>query len=137
MGDIPILGRLFGSQRDDGRKTEIVLSVTPRVVRNPQLYDVDNLEYWSGTETGLRNGTISLKGAGTSGVMGAQTGACVRCAAGCADGRRPTAKGYRPDDGIRAARAAAGRRRSGATVSSVGCAAGQSVDPGAAAGQAG
>lgn len=71
LGDIPILGRLFGSQRDDGRKTEIVLSVTPRVVRNPQLYDVDNLEYWSGTEAGLRNGTISLKGAGTSGVMGA------------------------------------------------------------------
>ena len=75
LGDIPILGRLFGSQRDDGRKTEIVLSVTPRVVRNPQLYDVDTLEYWSGTETGLRDGTISLKGAGTSGVMGAQTGA--------------------------------------------------------------
>lgn len=75
LGDIPILGRLFGSQRDDGRKTEIVLSVTPRVVRNPQLYDVDTLEYWSGTETGLRDGTISLKGAGTSGVMGAQAGA--------------------------------------------------------------
>ncbi|MBK7663202.1 MAG: secretin and TonB N-terminal domain-containing protein [Sterolibacteriaceae bacterium] len=75
LGDIPILGRLFGSQRDDGRKTEIVLSVTPHVVRNPQLYDVDTLEYWSGTETGLRDGTISLKGAGTSGVMGAQTGA--------------------------------------------------------------
>jgi general secretion pathway protein D len=72
LGDIPILGRLFGSQRDDGRKTEIVLSVTPRVVRNPQIYDVDSLEYWSGTEAGLRNGTISLKGAGTSGVMGAQ-----------------------------------------------------------------
>ncbi len=72
LGDIPILGRLFGSQRDDGRKTEIVLSVTPRVVRNPQIYEVDSLEYWSGTEAGLRNGTISLKGAGTSGVMGAQ-----------------------------------------------------------------
>ncbi|MBK8337759.1 MAG: type II and III secretion system protein [Sterolibacteriaceae bacterium] len=75
LGDIPILGRLFGSQRDDGRKTEIVLSVTPRVVRNPQIYDVDSLEYWSGTEAGLRNGTISLKGAGTSGVMGAQASA--------------------------------------------------------------
>lgn len=75
LGDIPLLGRLFGSQRDDGRKTEIVLSVTPHVVRNPQIYDVDNLEYWSGTEAGLRNGTISLKGSGTSGVMGAQAGA--------------------------------------------------------------
>lgn len=75
LGEIPILGRLFGSQSDSARKTEIVLSVTPRVVRNPQLYDVDSLEYWSGTESGLRNGTISLKGAGTSGVMTGQTGA--------------------------------------------------------------
>ncbi|MBK6975599.1 MAG: hypothetical protein IPH26_22520 [Sterolibacteriaceae bacterium] len=90
LGDIPILGRLFGSQRDDGRKTEIVLSVTPRVVRNPQLYDVDTLEYWSGTETGLRDGTISLKGAGTSGVMGAQTGAAGAAGApGAAGAGRP------------------------------------------------
>lgn len=75
LGDIPILGRLFGSQRDEGRKTEIVLSVTPRVVRNPQLYDVDTLEYWSGTQGDLRDGTINLKGAGTSGVMGSAVGA--------------------------------------------------------------
>jgi len=86
LGDIPLLGRLFGSQRDDNRKTEIVLSVTPRVVRNPQLYDVDTLEYWSGTEGALRNGTISLKGSGTAGVVGTAPGA-----GGAAPGRGASA----------------------------------------------
>jgi general secretion pathway protein D len=34
LGDVPLLGRLFSSQRDNRSKTEIVLLVTPRVVRN-------------------------------------------------------------------------------------------------------
>jgi general secretion pathway protein D len=33
LGDIPVLGRLFGTQGDDRRKTEIVLLITPRIVR--------------------------------------------------------------------------------------------------------
>ena len=34
FGDIPILGRLFSSQNDDRTKTEIVLLITPRIVRS-------------------------------------------------------------------------------------------------------
>ncbi|MBL8459911.1 MAG: general secretion pathway protein GspD, partial [Zoogloea sp.] len=34
LGEVPALGRLFSSQRDVGNKTEIVLLITPRVVRN-------------------------------------------------------------------------------------------------------
>lgn len=34
LGDIPIVGRLFSSQRDSKSKTEIILLITPRVVRN-------------------------------------------------------------------------------------------------------
>jgi general secretion pathway protein D len=33
LGDIPVLGRLFGTQGDTRRKTEIVLLITPRIVR--------------------------------------------------------------------------------------------------------
>ncbi len=33
LGDIPILGRLFRNQTDDREKTEIVLLITPRIVR--------------------------------------------------------------------------------------------------------
>ena len=34
VGEIPVLGRLFGSQRNNASKTEIILLITPRVVRN-------------------------------------------------------------------------------------------------------
>jgi len=50
LGDIPILGRLFSNQRDDRTKTEIVLLMTPHVVRNLPPPDVMGLEYPSGTE---------------------------------------------------------------------------------------
>jgi general secretion pathway protein D len=34
LGDLPMLGRLFSSDLDDRTKTEIVLLITPRIVRN-------------------------------------------------------------------------------------------------------
>ena len=53
LGDIPIAGRLFGSQLDDGSKTEIVLSITPRVLRNVQRPEASAAEFESGTENSL------------------------------------------------------------------------------------
>jgi general secretion pathway protein D len=44
LGDIPILGRLFRNQTDDREKTEIILLITPRIVRSinwPQSAIVD------------------------------------------------------------------------------------------------
>ncbi len=55
LGDIPILGRLFGSQRDDRQKTEIVLSITPRILRNPRRPSIIDAEFDAGTEASLRN----------------------------------------------------------------------------------
>ncbi len=34
LGDLPTIGRLFSSDLDDSKKTEIVLLITPRIVRN-------------------------------------------------------------------------------------------------------
>jgi general secretion pathway protein D len=34
LGDIPLIGRLFASNRDSSSKTEIVLLITPRIVRS-------------------------------------------------------------------------------------------------------
>ncbi|MDO9197002.1 secretin N-terminal domain-containing protein [Rhodoferax sp.] len=34
LGEIPLIGRLFSSQMDNSSKTEIVLLITPRIVRN-------------------------------------------------------------------------------------------------------
>jgi general secretion pathway protein D len=53
LGEVPVIGRLFGSQRDDGSKTEIVLSITPRIVRNLRRPDAAEQEFESGTESSL------------------------------------------------------------------------------------
>jgi len=34
LGDLPVVGRLFSSERDQAARTEIVLLITPRIVRN-------------------------------------------------------------------------------------------------------
>ena len=50
LGDIPIIGRLFSTNRTDRIKTEIVLLITPRIVRNvvrPEFYAA---EFSGGTD---------------------------------------------------------------------------------------
>jgi general secretion pathway protein D len=54
LGDLPLLGRLFGSQTDDKQKTEIVLSITPHLVRNVQRPDAVSAEFSAGTEGNFR-----------------------------------------------------------------------------------
>ncbi len=54
IGEIPILGRLFGSHSDEGIKTEIVLSITPRILRNIQRAEAYLAEFDGGTETSFR-----------------------------------------------------------------------------------
>lgn len=51
LGDLPILGRLFGSQSDDQIKTEIVLSITPRVLRSVRPVTGNAASFSTGTET--------------------------------------------------------------------------------------
>jgi general secretion pathway protein D len=53
FGEVPVVGRLFGNQADDGSKTEIVLSITPRILRNVRRPDFSVLEFDSGTESSL------------------------------------------------------------------------------------
>ena len=53
MGSLPLVGRLFGSQADDSAKTEIVLSITPRILRNIPRPTAQLAEFESGTEAGV------------------------------------------------------------------------------------
>lgn len=55
LGDVPVVGRLFGTQSDDDAKTEIVLSITPRLIRNIQRPDAYQSEFDGGTEGSLRS----------------------------------------------------------------------------------
>jgi len=61
LGDLPVLGRLFSTHLDDRQKSEIILSVTPRVVRNVRRADAQVAEFWSGTEAAFRTQPIALR----------------------------------------------------------------------------
>lgn len=61
MGDLPVLGRLFSTHRDDNQKTEIVLSITPHLVRKLERPDANASEFWSGSEATLRSSPLTLQ----------------------------------------------------------------------------
>ena len=61
LGDLPVAGRLFGEHIDDKQKTEIVLSITPHVIRNLKRMDAPAEEFWSGTEDNLRTKPLTLQ----------------------------------------------------------------------------
>ena len=54
LGSLPILGRLFGSTRDSLDKTEIVLSITPHLIRNIVRPPLAAAEFSAGTEASFR-----------------------------------------------------------------------------------
>ncbi len=68
LGDIPILSHLFGTHHSDHEKDEIVLSITPRIIRMQPRPSSDATEFWYGTETRTRSAPYSA----TSGSVGAE-----------------------------------------------------------------
>lgn len=61
LGDLPLIGRLFSTNRDETSKTEIVLLITPRVVRNIVRPDMAAMEFMSGTETVVGGSPLTLR----------------------------------------------------------------------------
>jgi general secretion pathway protein D len=60
LGDLPMLGRLFGSRKDDRQRSEIVLSITPRLVRSLRRPDLVSAEFESGTQTSVGARSLTL-----------------------------------------------------------------------------
>lgn len=56
LGAIPLLGRLFGNQAADGSKTEVLLSITPRIIRNVQRPGARMQWFETGTEASFSGG---------------------------------------------------------------------------------
>jgi general secretion pathway protein D len=50
VGELPMVGRLFSATRDNTAKTEIVLLITPRVVRTLNRPEARLVEFAAGTE---------------------------------------------------------------------------------------
>jgi general secretion pathway protein D len=53
VGELPILNRLFGSQNDDTSRSEIVLSITPHILRSVRRPDLRTAQFDSGTESNV------------------------------------------------------------------------------------
>lgn len=53
LSDIPVLGRLFKRTSTDVRRTDIVLTLTPHVIRRADITEADLMPIWVGTETNI------------------------------------------------------------------------------------
>ncbi len=60
LGQLPMLGRLFSSQRSQHSKSEIVLLITPRVLRGRELPAAEVSEFASGTEEDVGGDLLRL-----------------------------------------------------------------------------
>ncbi|WP_233468986.1 secretin N-terminal domain-containing protein [Paraburkholderia madseniana] len=102
LGQLPVLGRLFSDHNGDHVKTEIVLQITPHIVRPQLAADVDTQEVWSGTDVNVHADQLRLDpvmaaaavpgapavkplpgsvGGGTTGGKSAQAGAAANSSA--------------------------------------------------------
>ena len=60
LANMPVAGRLFQNKEDTANKTEIVLLITPRVLRNVERGESRLEEFNSGTEAEVGGGTLAL-----------------------------------------------------------------------------
>jgi general secretion pathway protein D len=68
LSSLPIIGRLFSSNNDSKIKTEIVLLITPRVLRNIVQPEIDVTEFSSGTADSIGKAPINYSPADTRGA---------------------------------------------------------------------
>ncbi len=60
LGQVPIAGKLFSSTNSNAVKSEVVLSITPRIVRAQTLPEARTGDVWSGTESVVRERPLRL-----------------------------------------------------------------------------
>jgi general secretion pathway protein D len=51
LGDIPLLGRLFRNESTTDKNTDLVLTLTPQIIRFPDIEEEDLAPVWVGTES--------------------------------------------------------------------------------------
>ena len=79
LGDIPIVGRLFSDHNTDKEKSEIVLSITPRIIRGKARPSSDTTEFWYGTES--HSGLSPLGSGANSSARNQSAGSAMASAA--------------------------------------------------------
>jgi general secretion pathway protein D len=61
LGDIPLLGHLFSDNQSNKKKSEIILLITPHVLRNVQRPELARSEFFAGTEESTSNRPLMLR----------------------------------------------------------------------------
>ena len=61
LGDLPLIGRLFSDNTTNRSKTEIILSITPHIIRNQHQPDAGLSTYWSGTGNTVRSHPVTME----------------------------------------------------------------------------
>ncbi len=73
LGDIPLIGRLFSNNNTQRDKSELVMSITPHVIRAKARPPGETTEFWYGTES--RSGLEPLRTSSTPAAHAQRTGA--------------------------------------------------------------
>ena len=53
LSDIPVLGHLFSNKANDHSRTDLILTLTPHIVRQAEITEQDLLPIWVGTESNI------------------------------------------------------------------------------------
>jgi general secretion pathway protein D len=53
LGDLPIIGQLFTNTSTDDKRTDLYLTLTPHIIRSPQITEEDLIPIWVGTENNV------------------------------------------------------------------------------------
>ncbi len=53
LSEIPILGRLFSKNSTNSQRTDLILTLTPHIIRTPDVEEEDLLPIWVGTEANI------------------------------------------------------------------------------------
>lgn len=69
LGDIPLLGRLFSNKSNERTKTDVILSITPHVIRNLPVQRAADAEVVIGTESSLGRVPTSIRGGAIPAIL--------------------------------------------------------------------
>jgi general secretion pathway protein D len=63
LSEIPLIGRLFSREERRNQRTDLILTLTPHIVRSPDIAEEDLLPMWVGTEQNItfRGGSSRLE----------------------------------------------------------------------------
>lgn len=68
LGDIPVIGRLFNHDHHERSRTDLILTMTPHIVRIPDITEEDLAPMWVGTSNNLTFRGVSPRIESQSGV---------------------------------------------------------------------